>query len=157
MPENFISEPLPEDIPSAELRHVYEMWLSWGRGSTLQQREHLKPDMLIDHLPYLVLVDYVAAEKRFQVRLIGTKYTEAIGFEVTGKFVDEVPKTEAMQARFSWIVENKKPYYAYLDEMAWADKDYRHYAVVGCPLFDDNGDVNMILYRVSFDNIAATA
>jgi len=153
MSELIILEPLPEDIPSVSLREVYEAWISWGVEHGLQRREHLSPEALRDHLPYLVLVDYLLSEKRFCIRLIGTKYTEAIGFDPTGMFIDEVEHTKAMQKRFMWVIDNKKPYYAYLDKMAWAGKDYRHYAVIGCPLFDDLGDVNMILYRVSFENM----
>lgn len=153
MPEIFIEDPSLNDIPFAPLRDVYDIWRGMMDTHGLAQRKHFTPQVLKDHLPFLVFVDHEADTGRFRVRLIGTSYTEAIGFETTGMYVDEMPNTEEMQTRYRWLVDTAKPYYAYLDQMTWAGQDYRHYAVIGCPLFDDAGRVNMILFRVTFERM----
>ena len=149
----FIEDPTIDQIPFESLKDVFRIWQNIVAEHGHAAREHLSPVVLKDHLPFLSLIDRDVTTGRFKVRLIGTRYSEAIGFETTGVWIDELPNTEALRSRFQWLVDNRKPYYAYLDEMQWAGKDYRHYGVIGCPLFDENQDVNMLLFCVTFERI----
>jgi hypothetical protein len=156
MSAEFIENPTLDQIPFDTLKDVYKIWQNVNAEHGHAAREHLTPMLLKDHLPYLALIDRDVPTNRYKVRLIGTRYSEAIGFETTGVYLDELENTEALVSRFQWLVDNRKPYYAYLDEMQWAGKDYRHYGVVGCPLFDANKDVNMLLFRVTFERTDST-
>jgi len=156
MSAEFIENPTVDQIPFDTLKDVYRIWQDVRAEYGHAARAHLTPMLLKSHLPYLALVDHDVPTNRFKVRLIGTRYSEAIGFETTGVYLDELPNTEALQSRFQWLVDNKKPYYAYVEEMQWAGKDYRHYGVIGCPLFDENKDVNMLLFCVTFERIDST-
>jgi len=151
MAEKFIANPTMDQIPFESLQDIYRLWQKAGEEFGYAERKHFTPKMLKEHLPYLTLIDHECDSGRFKVRLIGTHYTEAIGFESTGMYIDELPNTETMLERYNWLVREKAPYYAYVDQMRWADRDYRHYAVLGCPLFDVDKNVNMILFRVTFE------
>jgi len=151
MTREFIEDPEIDQIPFDSLKGVYQIWQKLSDQHGHAAREHLSPALLKDHLPYLSLIDRDVETGRFKVRLIGTRYSEAIGFETTGVYIEQLPNTEELRSRFQWLVDHKKPYYAYLDEMQWAGKDYRHYGVIGCPLFDENHDVNMLLFCVTFE------
>lgn len=160
MAREFIQDPTIDQIPFEKLKSVYKIWQDISAKHGHAAREHLTPMLLKDHLPYLALIDHDietdsagVQTSRFKVRLIGTRYSEAVGFETTGAYLDELPDTEGLQARFQWAADNKKPYFAYLEEMLWAGKAYRHYGVIGCPLFDENMNVNMLLFCVTFDRI----
>jgi hypothetical protein len=153
MSKDFIAEPTIDQIPFDSLKKIFKIWRDLQAEHTYVKRKHITPKMLVDHLPYLALIDYEQDSKRFKVRLIGTRYSEAIGFEARGIYIDDLPNSEALLDRFTWLVDQEKPYYACLDEMNWAGKAYRNYAVVGCPLYDDSAKINMILFCVTFERI----
>lgn len=153
MSDTFVANPTIDDIPFEPLRDVYRIWLGVSAEHGLPQRKHFSPQLLKDHLPYLVFIDYERDTDRFRVRLIGTRYSEAIGFEGTGMYIDELPNAAEMEGRYRWMLAHKQPYYAYLEKMVWANREYKHYAVIGCPLYDDDGRISMILFRVTFERL----
>lgn len=155
MSTDFIADPAIDQIPFDSLKKIYKIWQALQAEHTHVTRQHLTPMLLKEHLPFLALIDYEKDTARFKVRLIGTRYTEAIGFETTGTYIDELPNFGPLQDRFNWLIEHKKPYYAHLDEMSWAEKAYRDYGVIGCPLYDDNAEINMILFCVTFERVDA--
>jgi hypothetical protein len=152
MSEIFLADPKLEDVPFEDVRDFYQLWLDMKAEHGKPQRKHFTPMMLKQHLPYVVLLD-CEQDGSFKVRLVGTRYTEVIGFESTGMDVRELPGAAKMLERYRWLVENEKPYFASLDKMTWGKHDYRNYAIVGCPLYDDDGQVNMILFRVTFEKL----
>jgi len=151
MTETFIADPTIDQIPFKGLKDLFQLWQDIEDEHGLPKRKHLTPMQLAGHLAYLVLMDYEKETGRFKVRLIGTRYTEAIGFESTGSYVDKLPNAETMIERYQWLVENKKPYYAYMDKMQRAGLEYRYHGIVACPLYSDEGDVEAILFRVTFE------
>lgn len=153
MTETFIANPSPEQVPFDDVRALYQLWLDKKEQHSLPMRKHFTPQLLQAHLPYLALVDYEKDTGRFCARLIGTAYTEAIGFEITGKYLDEIENAQGMEDRHKWLLEHNQPYFAALDEMSWGARTYKNYAVIGCPLYDEEGDINMILYRVTFSKM----
>ena len=153
MTETFIANPIPEQVPFADVRALFQLWLDIKAEHGVPMRKHFTPQLLQDHLPYLALMDYEKETDRFCARLIGTAYSEAIGFETTGMYVDELENAEEMHKRHKWLVDHKQPYFAAMDTMSWGSRTYKNYAVIGCPLFDECGEVNMILYRVTFSKM----
>jgi hypothetical protein len=153
MTETFLADPDPSSVPFDALRDFYQIWLDIKAREGLPARSHFSFTVLKDHLPYLAFIDHEKATGRFKVRLIGTSYSQVIGFEATGKYIEEMPNAEGMKKRYEWLVEHRAPYFASMDSMKWGKDEYRNYAVLGCPLFDEKGDVNMLIFRVSFERL----
>lgn len=72
------------------LRTMYEYWVDKSRGRPLPDRTDLDPSEIPGILPYLSIVEVVGNEPRYRYRLLGTSVVEAIGFNPTNLFVDDV-------------------------------------------------------------------
>lgn len=99
-----------------------------------------------DHLPWIALHAFDQETQKFTVKIFGTGYVDAIGFDPTGNEL----QSEKLHKKFIQVVETGLPYVSYRNELTWAKKEFRLYDVIGCPLFFENGDVSHVLFRVDF-------
>ena len=87
-------------LTDAGLIGLYDYWVglreSLGR---LPRRSEIDPlDLPSDVLPGMIIIER-DAEHRFWCRLAGTRMREIYGFEVTGKYLDDVIPTGAVAFR----------------------------------------------------------
>ena len=88
------------EITLAELTHpnilrVHQYWLDKRAGRMLPSRADVDPFELRFALGYICLVDVVRTPVvRFRFRLDGSKLSNLTGFDLTGKFADELPEGE---------------------------------------------------------------
>ena len=88
------------EITLAELTHpnilrVHQYWVDKRAGRTLPSRGDVDPFELRFALGYICLVDVVRTPAlRFKFRLDGSKLSSLTGFDLTGKFADELPEGE---------------------------------------------------------------
>ena len=154
MSEDFIEDPQIDDIDSPALRDFYKLWHTLCAEHGSPGRGDFSLTLFAEHLPYMAINDYDRDTGRFFVRLFGSGYVDGTGADLTNKFIDEIPNTEALLARYAWLVENKRPYLSRGNRLDWASKDYRNYNVLACPLFDDLGDVTTLMFRIEFSGQA---
>ena len=96
-------------------------------------------------LPHLFLLDVVRPEMRFRGRLVGTQIVNALGFDYTGRFLDEVISNSyycALHEDLLDVAENAVLHYRVAD-MAWNNRPYARYHRLCVPLHttDDRVDI----------------
>ena len=148
MADNIICNPTIEQIVDPDLQNFFQFWLKMKNEHTWPQRKDFHPAEITPHLPYVVMHDYEQSTKRYKVRIQGTAIVNSTGAELTGTYIDDFPNSKAMIERFNLIVNNKTPYLIHETDMEWADRNYKRYSTVGCPLFDDDQNVNMLIFRL---------
>ncbi len=154
MSEDFIEDPKIDEIKSPVLRDFFRIWQSLCEEHGSPGREDFSLTLFAEHLPYMAINDYDRDTGRFFVRLYGSGYVDGTGADLTNKFIDEIPNTEGLLARYARLVENKRPYLARGNRLDWSSKNYRNYNVIACPLFDDQGDVTTLMFRIEFSGPA---
>jgi hypothetical protein len=88
----FELEPFDLDRLHPRIRALYEHWKALPReaGGELPARKSFDPMRVHRLLPGIWLLDVVRAPAfRLRFRLVGTKITTVMGFEPTGKWLDE--------------------------------------------------------------------
>jgi hypothetical protein len=83
---------IPEDRSGWHplVRRFYEYWLSVAPPGRLPGRQHVRPEEIVPLLSRLWMVDVLRNPLRFRYRLAGTNIIDAIGCELTGRWLDEV-------------------------------------------------------------------
>lgn len=147
-----IFDPLIEDIPQKELKDFFQFWKNLVEQYEYPSREDFSPQDIMEHLSLVSMVDVEKDTNRFKVRLCGSGITERIGWEATGQFLDEMENTEDLLERYNWVVENKKPYYLYMKNYLFTESEFPVIGLLAVPFFDSEKNVNLILFRMIFEN-----
>lgn len=87
------------DIVHPKLRQLFEYWDGKRAGAPWPPRAAIEPLELKDLLGHIVIVDVVQQPEpglmpRFRYRLFGTIVAHRMGFDMTGKWIDEWPAPE---------------------------------------------------------------
>lgn len=99
------------------LQRFLDYWLKKRGDRRMPTREDVDPTEIQPLLPGICLLDIHyqgEAVDRVRFRLAGTEIYEMAGFEVTGRFIDQIMPSERyaeVHRQFSWIVEHKEPVY----------------------------------------------
>jgi len=137
----------PHDIPVPLLRDLYEYWHGKKGDRKMPSRPDICPTEIIDLLPKILLIDVTYEPLRFRFRLIGTDVVSIMGQDVTGKYLDELSSNSAMHSRLSWLARHKTTYYV-STQLDWLNRSFQKYHVLGLPLGDAAGKVNMVMYGI---------
>lgn len=150
MPEEFVRNPKIADIQTPGLRDFFDIWINLHSDEGLPKSKNFPLTVFEHHLPYVILIDYDAATARFLIKYFGSSYADGIGQDFTNHFMNDVPDTDHLITRSSWLVDNKQPYLARHIKIIWSPKNYRTCSAIACPLFGDAGNVSSIVYRIEF-------
>lgn len=83
------------EITHPNILRVHQYWLGKRAGRTLPSRADVDPFELRFALGYICLIDVVRTPTlRFKFRLDGSKLSSLTGFDLTGKFADELEASE---------------------------------------------------------------
>src|SRR5579859_1220842 len=95
---------IPEDRSAWHpmVRRFYEYWLSIAPPGRLPGRQHVRPEDIVPLLSRLWMVDVFRDPLRFRYRLVGTNVVNAIGCELTGRWLEEV-QPEVIATRWQSI------------------------------------------------------
>lgn len=131
------------DIPSSILQNIYQYWQNMKGERDMPSRSDLNPAEITTLLPYIMLVDVEQQPLRYKYRLTGTETVKAIGYDVTGKYLDELPLIEKhVKVRSDWLVKEKRPY-IYFDKLKWSNRTLMDYQAIALPLSSNGEDVDM--------------
>lgn len=75
---------------SMMVRVLHSWWMEHGGAHRLPQRKDLNPDALRPLLPNLFIAEAEHAPFRIRYRLVGTKAVQITGFDITGRYLDEL-------------------------------------------------------------------
>jgi hypothetical protein len=129
------------------LQRLFAYWDAKRAGGRRPSRSDIEPLELGYILGNLILVEVVGRDPmRFRIRLHGTNLARRAGYELTGKMLDKLPITEfrtLAQQSFTTTVTTGEPFHTSRDRVL--DGKRQRYEAVMLPLFDEAGQVNMLL------------
>jgi hypothetical protein len=141
---------LPADAVEPEFVTLYDYWRGKCRDGRLPGRRDIDPlDLPRTMLPNMLLLDVErgGAAPRFRVRLAGTGFVALYGYEVTGRYFDELapaaavaPLMEALHA----IVATREPRYL-ASPLTAPNKNFCWIKRFALPLAEDGETVDMVM------------
>lgn len=100
------------DLHSPSLIALYDLWARRRDGRQFPARADFQPVDLKPVLGYLSIFEVHRDPLRFKCRLHGSTAARRVGFDLTGKFVDEAPKPRwaaGAGGHFVSVVEARAP------------------------------------------------
>ena len=133
-------------IHDSRLRRLYDYWRERHVGDRPPGRAELDPLDFPYAVGFVTLIDVGHDPLRFRFRLVASPVTEHLGYELTGRYVDEVPEP-AMRAyldeSYRRLVAERRPLHErgerVLDRRVW-----RHESML-LPCCGPDGAINMII------------
>jgi hypothetical protein len=143
-------EPVELRIEHPSLRRLYGYWDEKRDGRRFPARADVDPLELGFVLGNLSLIDVLHDPLRFRIRLQGTLAASRLGYDMTGRFVDEIPDPEYRQVvlqTYRDVVEQGRPLRDVRETML--DSRSHRYEIVWLPLSDDDATINMLMTCVA--------
>lgn len=134
-------------IAHPKIRRIHDYWLAKRAGRPMPSRADIDPLELKDCLGNLCLVEVIGdAPPRFRYRLDGSNLALATGFDMTGKFLDQMPDERYrsfVTAIYLRVLEAKAPVFV-ANQEDWKGYDL-DVSSVTLPLSNDGARVDTIL------------
>ena len=143
-------EPALTEIERPNLRRLYELWMARRGNRLFPARADFSPHDFAFALGNLSLIDVLRNPLRFRVRLQGSLSSARLGWDITGRYVDEIPDPEfrALTVRtYESVVAEQKPRRE-VREVA-LDKRSHRYEIIWLPLAADGATIDMIMACVA--------
>jgi hypothetical protein len=140
------------EIEDHRLRRLYEYWLAKKGKRRFPARGDIDPLDFGYVLGHIMLLDVVRDPLRFRVRVHGTAMTERAGYELTGRFLDDLPITEYrhyVRERCEGLVRDGEP--LLVRHNRTLDDRTRRYEAIWLPFSDDGQHVTMLLCAMIYD------
>ena len=139
--------------PRLSLWLVYQYWLKKCCGRSLPDRRSLYPIDRQASLGWISLIDVTDNSRRFQYRLISEQLTRRLGYEMTGRYVEDIPddKTKTyVQNLYAEAVDTRVPLYE-RSKRFFSNRSWEHEVLV-LPFAPDDGAVDMLMvYRETYE------
>ncbi len=139
----------PEEPWSENVKAAYQYWLSKYVPDRLPGRQQIDPVEIPRLLPGIWLLDISRVPFRLRYRLVGTSIVDAMGFDPTGRWLDEAhPHTRENPdffARYERVSEMKITSRRKGRALLWTHNDYRTVENIVLPLASDGHRVDIIM------------
>lgn len=143
-----------DDIAHPNLRRLYEYWVEKRGERDMPARANIDPLDITYIVGNVIMVDVIEGDPlRFRIRLHGTNLAQRVGYELTGKMLDELPINDfraLAQQSFSWVANKRQPLHSRRDQII--DGRFAKYETVIMPLSDDGERVNRLLVGLIYDD-----
>jgi hypothetical protein len=139
-------------IVDPQIRRFVEYWRGRRADALYPARAALDPLDFAYVLGDVVLIEVTrgsadgAARWRFRYRLVGSKIVARDGYDLTGKFLDDLPEPEyreRVRATWTGVCETGAPAH-HVRELV-LDGRLRSYEVVVLPLAGNGSDIDMLI------------
>ena len=147
-----ISLPAAGDIRDSRLRRLYQYWLEKKGQRRFPTRRDIDPVDFPYVLGHVILFDVLRDPLRFRIRVHGTEMVAVAGYDLTGKFVDDLPITDFRRyvlARCESMLRQGEP--LLVRHNRTLDGRQRRYEAVWLPLSDDGQQVTMLLAALIYE------
>ena len=137
---------LAAGIVDERLSRLYAYWLKRKGSRRYPARRDLDPVDLRYVLGHLLLIDVLREPLRFRVRLHGAEMTARAHYDLTGKFLDELPDPayrDYTLRRCEALVRSGEPLAVRRDRTL--DGRPRPYEALWLPFSEDGVDVTMLV------------
>jgi hypothetical protein len=130
---------------SAKTRHLYDWWVG-ANGGRMPTRRMFD---VTEHRPIVasLFLTEVTREGEFVFRLLGEEVIQMIGRNPTGETVKRIGNTDyghALHEYYASIVAAKACRKCF-GSLAFADKDFRYFESIDCPLSSDGLRIDYIV------------
>jgi hypothetical protein len=147
MPDDFD----PSAIVDPTLQRLYGYWNERRAARAMPARADIDPLDLGFILGHLVLAEVLGDPPRFLIRVHGTEITQRVGYELTGKVLDELPQNDfrrLTQQSFTTVVETGVPIHRLRDRVL--DGKRLQYETLILPLSKSGTAVDMLLVGLRY-------
>jgi hypothetical protein len=156
--EGISVEENPSELTHPTLAFLRHYWDVKRGGRLMPARAEFLPRDLKDHLGWIVLVDVTKDLSEFRYRLVGTRVTQYLLRECTGKSLVEAfePFGEAASKANLAIyrkVARDRTVMRCFGGAGWLGRGYLDFDALFLPLSDDGERVNIILCAFTFDTM----
>ena len=128
------------------LRRLYRYWESKHSEGRFPSRRDIDPADIAYILGNVILLDVLREPLRFRFRLMGSHLTQRTGYDLTGRFIDDIPDAERRdfaKVFYASVVEQRRPQTArrerIFDNAIWSSE------FVAMPLSGDGISIDMLL------------
>ncbi len=124
------------------------LWREQMKDGAAPCRHCMTPQLLKSHLPHVAIYERVQAEhgqRRYRVRLMGTKFSQVMG-DFTGKFVDEAVPQEYLARWYAALdasLDAGVPL-RFLSRTDTSSKPFLYGEYLQAPLLSGDGAMNML-------------
>lgn len=143
---------LPSQIGDPRLAQLYEYWLSRKGNRRFPARGDVDPLEFSYVLGHVLLLDVLNDPLRFRVRVHGTEMVRRAGYDLTGKFLDDLPIADYRDYvidRCKYVVALGEPQLIHHNRIL--DGKLRQYEALWLPLSEDGRSVSMLLCALIYD------
>jgi hypothetical protein len=141
-------------IEHPKLQQLFHYWASKRGERKMPSRAEIDPLDLSFIIGNVILIDVFGDDpRRFRIRLHGTNLTERVGYDLTGKMLDEMPDAEfrdMSRLSFTKVSRTGKPLQARRDRVL--DGKSRRYETIILPLSGDDARVDMLICGLIYDD-----
>lgn len=145
------AEGLELETGDEALKRLYRYWVERRGAKRYPSRDDIDPLDFGYALGWVSLIDVMENPLRFRYRLVSTTLTARLGYEMTGKFLDEMPEPEVRDhARrlYAAALERRIPLH-FRDETMLDGRHWKTEALV-LPLSSDQEAIDMLMiYRTA--------
>lgn len=135
-----------DQIRHPDLRRLFDYWLARRGDRSFPARADLDPVEFRFAVGNVTLIDVLYDPLRFRFRLVGSLMAQRMGWDLSGKMVDEIPDLDYRNSvinGFRRVVENRRPNTT-LYERDLEGKP-RRFEVLRLPLATDGENIDMLL------------
>lgn len=135
-----------QKIRHPDLLRLYDYWAARRLGGRLPSRQDIDPADIKFAVGNVSLIDVLYDPLRFRFRLVGSLMSQRMGWDLTGKMVDEVPDAEyreGLLAAYRGIVASRQPSTMLYERLI--DGKMRRFEVLRLPLASDGETIDMLL------------
>ena len=144
-------------IKHPRLQQLYDYWSAQRGERKMPSRADIDPLDLAFVIGNVILIDVIpgvvaGSPLGFRIRLHGTNLTERVGYELTGKMLDDLPQAEFRELTrlsFTKVSTTAAPLHALSDRIL--DGQIRRYETIILPMSSDGSRVDMLLCGLIYD------
>ena len=133
------------------LQRFYAYWDERRAGRRFPARRDLDPVDFKYILGFVMLMEVHREPLRFRFRLHGAELVRHGGYDMTGKWIEDLPGEEnrrALRDRCLTLVETGQPQFVRSERLL--DGRLLRYEAVWVPLADDGETINMLMRALSY-------
>jgi len=139
------------DTTSSLLQRLHRDWHGWRRGRLFPARRDFKPEDVAYLLGWINLIEVSPDPIRFKFRLHGSEVVRLLGYDLTGKFVDESPRPQHRERVAALCLKplTQRGPTASFENVVLDDRVFRC-ETLQLPLSEDAQAINMIIAAYDF-------
>lgn len=139
-------------VNSAFLRELLSLWHARRGTRPMPARSDFDAVELMRFGGRIALIDVYHDPKRYRFRLIGSRITEILGRDSTGRYADDLYDPEFYQTAigsYETILRDRQPVTAH-GNMKMMDKEHIRFESLDLPLSEDGEVIDMIMKGTHF-------